>query len=73
MLRLRFYADKDLEMTAALKEVFQHASRKFEIAGIVNISEARDGQDFDAKVDWVGFDGGESSWEPLATKWDGAP
>ena len=55
-------------MTAALKEVFQHAftQGEFEMVGIVDISEAKDEQDFDVKVDWVSFDEGESSWEPLA-------
>ena len=67
MVRLRFYADKDLKMTVALKEVFQHAftQGESEVAGIVDISEAENGHGFDVKVDWVGFDEGESSWEPL--------
>ena len=45
VVRLRFYADKDLEMTAALKEVVQHAftQGEFEMAGIVDILEAKDG------------------------------
>ena len=43
------------------------------MAGIVDISEAKDRQGFDVIMDWVEFDGGESSWEPLATIWDGAP
>ena len=66
---------KDLEVTAALREVFQHAftQGEFEIVGIVDILEAEDGQAFDVKVDWIGFDERESLWEPLATKWDGAP
>ena len=42
------------------------------MAGIVDISETEERQGFDVKVDWVGFDEGESSWEPLATIWDGA-
>ena len=62
---LRFYADKDpMEMTSALKMcLFQHAfaQGEFEMAGIVDISEAEDGQGFDVKVDWVGFDDRESS------------
>ena len=55
-------------MTAALKEVFQHAfiQSEFEMAGIVDISEAEDGQSFDVKVDWVRFDEGESSWDGTA-------
>ena len=66
---LWLYADKDLEMTAALKEVFYHAftQDEFETFGIVDISEADDGQSFDVKMDWVGFNEGETSWEPLAT------
>ena len=54
VVRLRFYADKDLEMTAALKEVLQHAftQDEFEMAGIVDSLEAEDGQGFDVKVNW---------------------
>ena len=46
---------------------------EFEMAGIVDISEVEEGQGFDVKVDWAGFDEGESSWEPLAIIWGGAP
>ena len=62
LVRLRCYANKDLEMTAALKEVFQHAftQGEFEMVGIVNVSEAEEGQGFLVKVDWVGFDEEES-------------
>ena len=74
MERLRFYADKDLEMTVAKKEVFEHAftQGEFEMADIIDISEIDDGQGFDVKANWVGFDEGKSSWEPLATFCDGA-
>ena len=39
VVRHRFYADKNLEMTAALKEVFQHTftQSELEIAWIVDI------------------------------------
>ena len=75
VVHLRFYADKYLKMTAALKEVFQNAftQDEFEMAGTVEILEAEEGQGSDVKVDWVGFDEGESLWEPLAIIWDGAP
>ena len=61
--RYRFSTDKGLEMTTAVKGVFQHAftQGELEIVGIVDISEAEDGQSFDVKVDWVGFDEGERS------------
>ena len=55
-------------MTADLKEVFEH-----EMAGMVDNLEAGDGQGFGIKVDWVGFDDGASSWEPLASIWDFSP
>ena len=44
--------DKDLEITAALKEVFQHAftQAEFQMAGIIDTSEAEDRQGFDVKV-----------------------
>ena len=53
MVHLPFYGDKDLEIVAALKEVFQHVftSGEFEMTGIVDILEAEDGQGFDVKVD----------------------
>ena len=75
VVRLRFYVDKDLEMTAASKEVLQNAytQGEFEMAGIVDISEAEEGQRFEVKVGLVGFDEGKSSWQPLAIIWDGAP
>ena len=74
VVRLRFYADKNMEMTAALKKVLQHAfsQGESEMAGIVDILEAEDGQGFYVKMGWVGFVGGESTWEPLATTWNGA-
>ena len=73
--RLRYYADKELEVTAAVKEVFQHAfaQGKFEMEAIVGISEAQDGDGFDVQVEWVGFGKDESSWEPLETILKGAP
>ena len=42
-------------MTAALKEVFERAftQGEFEMAGIVDISEAKDRQGFDINVDWL--------------------
>ena len=67
LVGLRFYAEKDLEM-AALREVFQHAitQGEFEMTGIVDITKVEDGQGFDVKVDWVGYDQGGSLWELLA-------
>ena len=38
---------------------------------IIGLSQLAQG--FDIKLEWVGFDKGESSWKPLANIWDGAP
>ena len=73
--RLRYYADKELEVTAAVKEVFQYAfaQGEFGMEAIVGISEAQDGDGFDVQVEWVGFGKDESSCEPLETILKGAP
>ena len=73
--RLRYYADKELEVTADLKEVFQYAfaQGEFEMEAIVDLSEAQDGDGFVVRVEWVGFSKDESSWESLETILEGAP
>lgn len=59
----RFHADKELEITADLKEVFQHAfaQGEFEVAAIVGISEDEAGGGFYVRVEWVGFGPAENS------------
>lgn len=67
--RLRYYADKKLEDTAALKEVFQYAfpQGEFEMEATAGTSEAQDRDGFDVQVEWVGCGKDKSSWEPLET------
>ena len=64
--RLRFYADSQLNVTADVKNVFQHAFNQgnFQIAGIVRVAEADD-RSLIVLVDWVGFEVDERTWEPL--------
>ena len=64
--RLRFYADSQLNVTADVKDVFQHAFNQgqFEMAGIARIAEADD-HTLIVLVEWVGFDIEERTWEPL--------
>lgn len=66
--RLRFYADSALAVTSELKEVFQHAftQDEFEMAAIVDMTEADDGPGFEIEVEWVGFDKSENKWEALS-------
>ena len=70
-----FYSDAALEMTAELKEVFQHAFTKgeFEMAASVDLSIVEDGSGFELEVEWAGFDTEENTWEDLAKIWGAAP
>ena len=73
--RLRFYADRALAVTAELKDVFQHAftQGEFEMAAIVDMSEAEEGPGYDVEVEWVGFEKSENTWEALSKIWDASP
>ena len=61
--RLRFYADSQLNVTADVKNVFQHAFNQgqFQMAGIVRVAEADD-RSLIVLVDWVGFEVDERTW-----------
>ena len=73
MARLRFYADRYLDVSAEVKDVFQHAFNQgqFELSGIVHVAEAKD-RSVMVLVDGVGFDV-ERTWEPLRKIRDAAP
>ena len=72
--RLRFYADSQLNVTADVKDVFQHAFNQgqFQMAGIARMAEAED-RTLIVLVEWVGFDVEESTWEPFAKILEAAP
>ena len=72
--RLRFYADSQLNITADIKDVFQHAFNQgqFEMAGIVRVAEAED-RSLIVLVDWVGFEIEERTWEPFKNIFEVAP
>ncbi|CAM9442306.1 unnamed protein product, partial [Sphacelaria rigidula] len=63
--RLRFYADSQLNLTADVKDVLQHAFNQgqFQIAGVVRVAEAED-RSLIVLVDWVGFEIEERTREP---------
>ena len=64
--RLRFYAYSQLDVSATVKNVFQHTFNqgKFQMAGVVHVAEADDSL-LIVLVDRVGFDVDERTWEPL--------
>ena len=68
--RLRFYADSQLNVTADVKNVFQHAFNQgqFQMAGVVRVAEADD-RSLIVFVDWVGFEVDERTWEPFKEIW----
>ena len=72
--RLRFYADSQLNVTADVKNVFQHAFNQglFQMAGIVRVAEADD-RSLIVLVDWVGFVVDERTWEPFKEIFEAAP
>ena len=72
--RLRFNADSQLNVTADVKNVFQHAFNQglFQMAGIVRVAEADD-HSLIVLVDWVGFEIDERTWEPFKGIFEAAP
>jgi len=72
--RLRFYADSQLNVTADVKNVFQHAFNQgqFQMAGVVRVAEADD-RSLIVLVDWVGFEVDERTWEPFKEIFEAAP
>ena len=64
--RLRFYADADLNITAEIKDVFQHSYAQGECRMNALMDVAEDDQgDVIVLVDWGGFDAEERTWESL--------
>lgn len=62
---LRYFADKELEVTVEFKEVLQHefAQGGSEMVAIAGLTEAQDGNGSDVRVEWLGSVEDESSWE----------
>jgi len=73
--RLRFYSDKELEVTTELKDVFQHTftQGEFRMEALLNIGESPDGSGYIVRVRWSGFEEDEDTWEPLRTLLEDAP
>ena len=62
--RLRFYADAHLNITAEIKDVFQHSYAQVECLMNALLHDAEDDQgDVMVLVDWEGSDAEERTWE----------
>lgn len=73
--RLRSCVEKELEIVADLKEVFQHtfAKEEFDMAATVGISEDEAGNRFKLQVACAGFGHSGNSREPLEDNFKRAP
>ncbi|CAM9392694.1 unnamed protein product, partial [Hapterophycus canaliculatus] len=69
----RFYSDGRLNVTAELKDVFQHSSAQGEcrMNALVLVAEDDNGEKI-VLVDWDGFDDEERTWESLGKIYDSA-
>ena len=74
MLLVCFYADSQLNVTADVKNVLQHAFNQgqFQMAAVVRVAEADDRSRI-VLVDWVGFEVDERTWEPFKEIFEAAP
>ena len=72
--RLRFYADADLNITAEIKDVYEHsyAQGQCRINALMHVAEGDKG-DVIVLVDWEGFDAEERTWESLRKIHSSAP
>ncbi|CAN0390861.1 unnamed protein product, partial [Discosporangium mesarthrocarpum] len=63
--RLRFYSDKELELSRDLKKTFQytHIQGGFEMSAIVRLCKEVD--EYEVLVHWCGFNTDGSTLEPL--------
>ena len=69
--RMRFYADSDLKITKAVKDVFQQG--EYHIGGITEVKKANRGDEYVVLVQWEGLDDAEETWEPVSRVLEDAP
>lgn len=60
--RIRFYEDKFLEITEAIREQFIHDFKGFEVDNVLNIRWDAQAREYKVKVKWWGFTDKEATW-----------
>lgn len=62
---MRFYADKALEVTDRIVNVFQHLEHQtwYHIEWVTQVKKAATADEHVARVKWQGLDEEESTWE----------
>ena len=63
--RLKFYNEKDLEVTEDIKNQVSYNEDIFEIENIEDIKYETDKQEYQLFIKWKGFSVEENTWEPL--------
>ena len=71
--RIKYYADKQLEITAEIKDQYAYDNASYEIEQFRECRISPATQQIEFLVDWKGFTQAESSWEPLQTLWADVP
>ena len=73
--RMRFYADRDLNVTSTFKQVFQHIDQQgeYHIRAITDVKRARMGDEYVVKVLWEGLEDDEGTWELVSRVLEDAP
>ena len=69
--RLKFYCDKDLEVTLDLKLQITHDEMRYKVNQILNHDLMED--EFKLFVSWQGFDKEDATWEPLTIMLEDVP
>ena len=69
--RLKYYCDKDLNITADLKYQITHDELRYKVKRFVD--HAKVNGEFQLLTEWLGFDEEDSSWEPLSTLLEDVP
>jgi hypothetical protein len=62
--RLRFYADKMLNVTEDLLSQVAHSQEGHEVEKFLAVRHAESAARFDVRIKWRGLEDSESSWEP---------
>ena len=75
VVKMRFYADDQLEITGELLKVFQHLKNQgeYHIQSISAIKRAARGDEFVVKVAWEGLEEANSTWKPASRVFHDAP
>ena len=71
--RLKFYADKDLNVTSDFLAQVAHNSEGFEVEALEDVRYVSATQSYEILVKWRGLQSVENSWEPASVLFEDVP